>query len=337
MRTHTNVLVKKVNYFIQPAVCCILLLVLNFGMAGCSSLKSESDTDAEQPEETLSLEDKLFEIDEDVQKYLLLEALLPLPKKVPADIVGYFRQLEEMEVASPLNRHNSEAMVDDVRNTVKLLQQYATRQRKYYPVEEVRSAINILSGYAHYGAGHGETIYPNRTLLKITNYMNHFIAVAAMLSPSLDYLSAVKDAGETVGILQFMDWGHTGNIQSYLFCRSGKQINAQLMPHLDDKFIENIFRLTDEKGNVYYLFSHRMSDWRFWQVLYVENDGKLEYVTDCNRLPSCDKEDTEILFNPRTLEWNYCYNDQGQLHKIPGAGYLKLHLDGMNSTFEIVE
>lgn len=277
--------------------------------------------------------DSLYEESSEEEEYL--PEILPLPQRVPADIVAHFTQLEAKKDAFPIVRHLFDGEVEHIRKTLGELQRYSTGKRKYYPVEDVEKSMNYLSAFPHHNSGHGGDDYPE--IRQANNYQNHFAAIAAMLCPNLDFVTPLKDATGTIGIRQFINWSSSGVIKTYVYLPKGKGLKLTIIDELDEVIVDKIFRLEDRFGRVYYMFSNDDSKESFGQVLCLYNRGKLEHVTTFRGLSKVDVVDEFIQFNPRTLEWYFCYEDaDGYLHKIPDAPYVKLELAGKKSSIRVM-
>jgi len=313
----------------------VLLLAICLFVTGCTP-SDRHNHEAVTEEALTSVVDDPIPVDHDLEEeeYYLPE-IIPLPKYVPLDIVSHFSTLEASEDALPIVRNPMDGEIEHIHQTLFELQKYSDGKRKYYPVDDVERSLNYLSAYACHHSGHGSDDCPE--IRQVNNYQNHFAAIAAMLCPELDFMTTLKDADRTLGIRQFRDWSSTGVIKTYVYLPKGKGLTLKIMDELNAVTVQKIFRLKDPRGRVYYLFSNDDDLYRFGQVLYLWNNGRLEHITTFTGLEGLDVDDDIILFNPRTLEWNFCYMDaSGYLHKIPHAPYVKLTLSGKKSSIRVI-
>lgn len=317
----------------------LFLLVVSCCLSSCHSKKQNTQDQENVPEkvDTIAIqlsqdvEDSVYDDEfEDVGP--ILPEIIPLPTRVPADIPAYFQNLEKKGLAAPFTRDINEGEDEQVRKGLSELQRYASGKRKYYPVEEVNTTISLLSGYAHYASGHSDD-HPE--LRMVNNYCNHFVAIAAMLSPNMDFLQPIKDANQTIGLMQFPDWSHTFTIQSYVLLPDGEKLSARSMNELNAVMATKIFRLTDEKNRVYYLFSNDDNIHRFGQVLCMMDQGELKYVTRLTDLYAHIQEEGIIFFYPNKTLWHFCEDKDDRFERIAEAPTIHLKLDGMDSKFYI--
>ena len=256
---------------------------------------------------------------------------LPLPTRVPDDIPGYFKELEERGVARPVVHNPEEGEEEQIREILGILQEYAKGERKYYPVEEVNDGIYLLSLFVKYQSGHSTEF--GDAHIQVENYLNHFTAIAAFLCPKLDYLAWCKDAGSTLGVQQYYDWGHTCVLRSYVLHPTDQGLSLQVVPELNAVNVSKIFTLKDNQGRSYYLF---MDDESSCPVLFMSVDGRLEFVAGHDDLYHLHRDyDNTIVFNPDRLVRNFCTERDGVFHPIPETPQLKLHLDGKQSRFQV--
>ena len=332
----------------------LFLLSLSFSLQGCTNKRtSESEKESKTDTVTLSINhlsdegtnddtgDAFAFMDEfgfEVDENFPMPALLSVPEKVPSDIPAYFTDLMKMKVAKPVVRFPENGEREIVFQTLQKLQDYAIGKRKFYPKDEVNQCIHILYSYHCYDSGHNGEDYPNPELRLVQNYLRQFVGIAALLCPDIDFLSDKKDAQATIGLRQFMDWGHTYVTQSFVFIPHGKDVHMQIIEELNSGFIEKIFHLTDKQGREYYLFSNDSDAYRFNQILFVKENGRIQHVVTYADLFEYEPVgDYLIFFNPRTLSWNFCEHKNSDYHKIQGTITVKLHLDGMKSKFELVK
>ena len=334
-------------------LCILFLAVTLWGCQGKKSVDQQAGTSEKTSIETFDEKEEalpgypsiqqmkeadiaLGDVGFDVCENTPVPDYLPLPEHVPADIPGYMRSLVEKRVAKPVVRFPENGDKIHISRTLNMLQDYATGKRVYYPQPEVVEAIRILYGYHHYDSGHNGEDYPNPELRLVQNYLYQFAAIAARLCPNLDFISDVKDADATLGLLQFMDWGNTCVTQSFVFIPDGRGLKMQILDELDAGHIRKIFCLKDEKGREYYLFSNDDDAARFTQVLCMKRRSKLVPVQTFTGLYGLEpSSEYTILFNPRTLSWNFRERKGVEYHKIEETATVKLHLDGMHSRFEI--
>ena len=317
----------------------LFLLVMTCCLTGCHSRKQNAQDHENGPVKVDTIEIQLSEHveepdsdDEYEDEGPVLPEIMPLPTRVPADIPAYFGQLEKKGLAAPITRDINEGEGEMVKKGLTELQRYATGKRKYYPVEEVNTTISLLSEYDHYASGHGGD---ESELNMVNNYRNHFIAIAAMLSPNMDFLRPIKDVNQTIGLMQFPDWSHSYPIQSYVLLPVGEKLSARSMNELNAVAATKIFRLGDEKGREYYLFSNDEDIHQFGQVLCMMDQGELKYVTRLTDLYAHIQQEGIIFFYPNKTLWHFCEDKDDRFQRIEGAPTIHLKLDGMNSKFYI--
>ena len=317
----------------------LLLLVFICSLISCNSKKQNAHINKTVPEKVDTIEIKQSQDveesaydDEYEDEGPIFPDITPLPTKVPVDIPAYFKNMEKKGLAAPYHR---DLMGDEdahIQKTLRELQRYATGKRKYYPAEDVQTTISYLSQYAHYASGHSDD---HTELRMIDNYRNHFISIAAMLSPNMDFLQPIKDVSATIGLSQFPDWSHSYTIQSYVFMPDGEKLSARSMDELNAVMATKIFRLTDEKERVYYLFSNDDDICKFGQVLCMMDKGELKYVTRLIDLHAHIQQEGIIFFYPNKTLWHFCDDKEGRFECIEGAPTIHLKLDGMDSKFYI--
>lgn len=317
----------------------LLLLVLTCCLSSCHSKKQNAQIDETYPEKVDTIE---VQLSQDVEESVyddeyeddepIFPEIMPLPVRVPKDIPAYFHNLEKKGQAAPITREINEGEDELIKKGLSELQRYASGKRKYYPVEEVNTTISLLSGYAHYASGHSGD---HSELRMVNNYRNHFIAIAAMLSPNMDFFQPIKDVNQTIGLMQFPDWSHCYIIQSYVLLPDGERLSARSMDELNAVIATKIFRLTDEKGRVYYLFSNDENIQQFGQVLCMMDKGVLKYVTRLTDLSAHIQQEGIIFFYPNKTLWHFCEDKDGRFERIAGAPTVHLKLDGMDSKFYI--
>lgn len=317
----------------------LFLLVVTCCLSSCHSKKQNTQGPENVPEKVDTVEIQLSEdmeesnYDEEYEyEEPILPEITPLPTRVPADIPAYFKNLEKNGLAAPVVRDINEGEEEQIEKGLYELQRYATGKRKYYPAEDVQQAISNLSQYAHYASGHSDD---HSELRMVNNYRNHFIAIAAMLSPNMDFLLPIKDVNQTIGLMQFPDWSHTYIIQSYVLLPDGEKLYASSMDELNAVMATKIFRLTDEKDRVYYLFSNDDDIHRFGQVLCMMDKGVLKYVTRLTDLSAHVQQEGIIFFYPNKTLWHFCEDKNDRFERIAGAPTIHLKLDGMDSKFYI--
>ena len=294
----------------------LFLLVMTCCLASCHSKKQNAQGPENVPEKVDTVEiqlsedmeesdyDELYEDEEPI-----LPEITPLPTRVPADIPAYFKNLEKNGLAAPVVRDINEG-----------------------EEEQIEKGVYELQRYAHYASGHSDD---HSELRMVNNYRNHFIAIAAMLSPNMDFLQPIKDVNQTIGLMQFPDWSHTYTIQSYVLLPDGEKLYARSMDELNAVMATKIFRLTDEKDRVYYLFSNDDDIHRFGQVLCMMDKGVLKYVTRLTDLSAHVQQEGIIFFYPNKTLWHFCEDKDDRFERIVGAPTIHLKLDGMDSKFYI--
>jgi len=332
-------------------ICLGMLMALMTLLAGCQSKQKETVTKENEPE---NKEYKSPNNDMDEQRYLdefrdaynALEnmewgsvKILPLPEKPREDIRAYFEELERKNLAIPHMRAYQMKHVDYVRNTLKELQRYVSGERKYYPEEEVRMSMDYIYDTLQYDSGHADTNDSIPGVAQSKNYLYQFIAISALASPSLEYLTGVMDAERKVMHLSLDDWSEMWAVETFVFYYGKNGIRTELLSHKNLGEIEKIFNLKDEKNREYYLFVTNASLLNLEDMLMMKKGDRLEYV--CT-MPGLEGEnigayspdgDYEIYFNPRTLKWNFCREKDGVMQIIPGTATIELTLDGMKSKF----
>lgn len=231
--------------------------------------------------------------------------------------------------------------------TVSLLDDYAAGQRKYYPAEDVRDALDALvldRGYWYSHAGYLGYDYDDIDTDYAEIFFFRILEQAVRLSPQIDYVTDFHSADGTAGILNYHEWS-PNPLYSFLVFPTDKGLRVRKVGETGDTKIEKLFHLTDDAGREYYLCSNNgdlggSDDYygvAFRQFLYLRDGDNMREVSSYvgPDFPPAGFEG-KVVFNPRLLRWNCCKKDGDKYVNVEGTQSLQLKLDGENSSFAIV-
>ena len=253
----------------------------------------------------------------------------------PVDLIAYFDSLEQ-NCGVDIWVHSPESEEEEVRQSIRELDRYASGKRKFYPAEDVKRALNLITfeqGY-YYSHGSGDDEDSNSGEIFFFRYLEQ----AIRFCPEISLLADFKSADDSVGVMYYSEWSASNPLYSFLIYRQMKGCKVQMIGSKGNTNIEKLFQLKDEKGQTYYLCSNNFQSLCFCQYLYcLDGDGMTLICStdDDDYHPdwSADTSDYEIVFNPQNVCCNYCYKKGDYYHKIEGTKTLYLKLDGENSAF----
>lgn len=249
------------------------------------------------------------------------------------ELVSYFNQLLNMgyEICSRFEEE------DVVKNAIEELEKYAKGKRKYYPEEDIKKAINVMYDAVAYYEAHG--VEPINECIM---FMFRFMEQTARLCPNIEFMADFCSADKKVGVINIKGWSHNP-LYSLLIYKDGKGCSLKMI----DEYvkIEKIFCLNPD-GEEYYLFSNNnllqshTGIYTFCQFLFKKKKDDMVLLCQNKKMPDsdiADNDNSEIIFNPKKLCWEYCKKKGKYFHKIDGTPCLNLELDGSNSHFYTVE
>lgn len=259
------------------------------------------------------------------------------PADEPTNIESYFDSLQQNELAYICIHMPEDGDEVIVRNSITELQKYVEGRRKFYPVEEVNRALELLAFEQGYTFSHpGED--PNRGEIFFFRYLEQ----AARLCPDLSFIADATTPDGKVGILYFPEWSQINPLYSFLlYPRSEGGFNVLLIGEIGNEKIQKIYQLTDEQGRHYYLCSCNITSVYFRQFLYQITEDKAILLCSSEQPDSgiekwtAPDTDYHIIFNPQKICWNYCYRKGDIYYSLPGTSTLFLQLDGEKSHFYV--
>lgn len=285
----------------------------------------------------------------------------------PNDVVRYFDSLlvlKKHPYAIPIGfPADSAACVAAVRSSIAELGRYQHKQRPYYPKEEVRRAIALMSQSLGYNL-FSSPKHPNDGYQQ---FFFHYLEQAARLCPKVELLTDNLSQDAKVGLLNFNDWA--SNPMLSLLCYQTSD-GCRFFRLGQQQRNLKIFQLTDSLDAVYYLcggncerswdcndcnlginvylFAYQPDGFhRICQYHWSSNPSSLpnkqrhlyrplrEKNVATNTLP----DGAGVVFNPRTRVWTHStpqwVNGQLSYQLVPGSRSLRLVLDGVRSHFVV--
>lgn len=208
------------------------------------------------------------------------------------------------------------------------IEKYRRGEIKYYPDSLVKEVIDTFGFYA-------TQIDNNRPGADLT-IAEWFLMLAAYYSPDITCLVNMQSPDHFVGVLNFGN-GCSGNLW-WAFLVLKREVGYEVMRLRDDNVrITKLFQLEDENKRRYYLCSNNTS-LGFLQILFWrKNSTTVMEVGSCERVHDVDTHFDELYFDPKTLVMSYCKEDTktGKMIPVSTTPAMTLHLDGMNSRFNI--
>jgi len=256
----------------------------------------------------------------------------------PENITEYFETLCREHNAVVAVHGNDSVDLMKVWQAVRLLDDYATGRREYYPVDEVRNALEILVFELGHYYSHGED---EEGFYRTAIFFHRFLEQAVRLSPKVDYVTDFHCADGTAGILNYHEWSYNP-LYSFLIYPTTKGLRVRSIGELGGTKIEKLFHLTDAAGHDYYLCSNNgdfgdeddFCALLFCQYLYMHEDEEMNEVAayvSTDFVPS--EFEGRVVFNPQHLRWDCCKRNGDVYVPVKGSKSLQLHLDGEKSHF----
>ena len=251
-----------------------------------------------------------------------------------ADIQGYFDSLISIG-AKVIVHSGDEESIAEVWEGVKQLDRYVKGERKYYPVEEVNHAIEVMAFEQGYYYGHSSE--EDYEVDGSEMFLFRFIEQAVMHSPVIDYVTHFHSDGGETGMLCYKQW-NTGPLYSFFVYKTDEGLRVLSVGERGETEFNKVFKLTDKKGRTYYLCSGNMTGIynMFCQYLYGWDGKTMQLLGHVNSNEEWgDYGYDEVIFNPRRLCWEACVSDGNVYRKVAESPTLRLVLDWEKSRFEL--
>ena len=255
------------------------------------------------------------------------------------NIQAYFDSICVDCVAAVWTHNSNQRESIEVWNAVKELDRYVNHQRKYYPAEEIKNALQYMAFEQGYLYSHNGEESDSANCGEV--FLFRLIEQAALHSPQLDFVTTFHAEGGNAGVLYFPEWSGMNPLYSFLVYKTEKGYKVLTIGKKGEDKINKIYRLLDKHGRIYYLCSNNDHTVYFSQYLYGW-DGKT--MTFLCKPESLNKyygwegggEDHKIVFNPNKLTWDYCILRNGVYQKMEGTKTYGLTLDWEKSRFHEV-
>ena len=315
---------KKILWSAMVVACFILL--------GCrQGRKSESQELVAEQEQTAEREDAEGET-------VAREGIYAYPGDYemdsPTDLVAYFDSLcsEGAFLATHREDKKDSAVVW---SAIRALDHFAQHKSKFFPLVEVRKALEILRLEQAYVYNHGGSDDPNGG----EAFMFRLIEQAARLSYQIEYVTDFHADDRKAGVLYFEEWGLGNPLYSLLVYQTSQGFRVQMIGEKADAKIEKIFHLADGKGREYYLCSNNSDGVYFRQYLYGWQGDRLVMLRELDvpfGCSDCMEKGLELVFNPNQQTWSYCTKEGDLYHRVDSTPMLRLILDRTDSRFEVL-
>lgn len=276
---------------------------------------------------------------------------------MPESPLLYMQQLADSGAITLLVDDNDESvnLKDSVWSAIRELDQYAKGERKYYPADNIRKALDHIAFALGCSYGHGgfdtESGGVSTTAFPEELFFFRLLELAAYYSPQIDFVTDFHSADGEAGILNFHEWS-PNPMYSFLVYKTDKGHRVAMVGKPLECEISKLFRLSDSEGRVYYLCSNNGEEpefpekynTQFTQYLFLKEGDKVRLVAQFK--PEYDKthfgvqlEDVGgkspiVRFNPSTLQWSYCTKEGDIFHPIKNSPLLTLSLNGTESCFD---
>lgn len=252
----------------------------------------------------------------------------------PKNLTAYFDSLQHHGFYIPY--HSDSTDREKVMHTIRLLQEYQTGERKFYPAKEVQTALELMRnelGYINSHRGDDLTAEDN-------GFFFRFLEQAARLCPDLYLLADVTSADHKVGVINFQEWS-INPLYSFLLYENGKGgWNVTPIDTVGNVKIEKIFKL-DKNGQTYYLLSNNFLPITFTQFIFMTENGITslfqgkQYEEALKAWYENRPEDYTITFNPQKICWNFCHEVGEYYQPIENTKTLYLELKKEQSYFYV--
>lgn len=246
-----------------------------------------------------------------------------------ANIQAYFDSICKNCGAEVLIHNANRDDSIEVWNAVKELDRYVNHQRKYYPVEEIRTAIQNMAFEQGYIYSHSGEESDSANCGEI--FLFRLIEQAALYSPQLDFVTTFHAEGGEAGILYFPEWSGMNPLYSFLVYKTEQGYKVLTVGEKGIAKINKIFHLLDMQGRTYYLCSNYDSPIYYRQYLYGWDGKTMTFLCELDGFDESwwdeDGNMYEIVFNPRKIRWDFCSLKNGVYQKVKGTKSFVLSLD----------
>ena len=144
----------------------------------------------------------------------------------PVDLIAYFDSLEQ-NCGVDIWVHSPESEEEEVRQSIRELDRYASGKRKFYPAEDVKRALNLITfeqGY-YYSHGSGDDEDSNSGEIFFFRYLEQ----AIRFCPEISLLADFKSADDSVGVMYYSEWSASNPLYSFLIYRQMKGCKVQMI------------------------------------------------------------------------------------------------------------
>ncbi len=253
---------------------------------------------------------------------------------IPKDLTVYFDSLQQNGFYIPYHTDSTDR--EKVMHTVGLLQKYQTGERKYYPAEEVQTALELMRnelGYINSHRGEELTAEDN-------GFFFRFLEQAARLCPDIHLLADIASTDHQVGIINFQEWSYNPLYSFLLYKNEKGGCNIIAIDTVGSIKIDKVFTLQKDH-QTYYLLSNNFHLLEFSQFIFMIENGTAslfqgkQYMEALKEWCTNHPEDYTIIFNPQKICWNFCRKAGEYYQQIEGTKTLYLELNKGESYFHV--
>lgn len=287
----------------------MILVSIAIATAGCSD-KARNSSDAEFDDEDTFTHAPVQYFDFDQVK----------------DLSSFFDSIYNEHGVPLWEPSESESFVQGLSGCIGQIEDYRQGRSEEYPATQIRSCIESL--------GHECAIVGNHNPEADLTYPEWFVMLAAFYSPELAPLVQEQTPDSRAGVLNFKSEHYSVPSWPFLFLKREKGYEVRLIGQTD-MTITDIYQLTDQHDNLYYLCSNHSEGLSFLQVLYwVRSQDDVVFVAECDDYPPF-KGDDKYHFNLERKVWYRSYQDEKTKEEIcdPDDPFLILELDKDDSAF----
>lgn len=238
--------------------------------------------------------------------------------------------LDSISQYTGVSTNCGEECVAFVHETAHELYRFQTGERRYYPEDEVKDALDILG--EDLGKGYNHTDLED--LYFGLFYWYCFASQAALLCPNVEFICDYHSEDHQIGLWnEKRAWYYP--MMSWLLVQHDHYCTVRLVDY--GTHLYKVFQLYDDRGRNYYLVTNDCGR-AFGAYLYEKKGDDLVFVANN---PSFT-EYGRIVYNPIEHRWDICdqgsdyhYPDHEYWVKIEGTQSLYLHLDEDVPFFEV--
>lgn len=156
------------------------------------------------------------------------------------DLVAYFDSLEQ-NCGAEVWVHCPEDGEEQVRQSIRELDRYASGKRKFYPAEDVKKALNLMAFEQGYYYSHGPGDDEDSNFGEI--FFFRYLEQAIRFSPEISLLADFKSTDDSVGVIYYSEWSASNPLYSFLIYRQTKGCKVQMIGSKGNTNIEKLFQL----------------------------------------------------------------------------------------------